>query len=210
MSRRLIYVLNINRESTHKIQENEIYTYFSHCNIDHTSTELDFVVKNYDLNRRQPVTGYTALHCYLYNNYFTNDVLKILLNHGVDVTMKTSSGRMPVYILLTRCCNISHDVVIDMIDKDKNHLSHRDYSNLLLEYIKSRYMLLKEEDIDENIVSTLLDKGIDPNFKQDGYTALHYYYLCLAHVYKPGECRKPITIKRPSELFLCLYNMELI
>lgn len=50
-------------------------------------------------------------------------------------------------------------------------------------------MLLKEEDIDENIVSTLLDKGIDPNFKQDGYTALHYYYLCLAHVYKPGECR---------------------
>ncbi|QCW07517.1 hypothetical protein FGHELIBC_00216 [Camelpox virus] len=56
-------------------------------------------------------------------------------------------------------------------------------------------MLLKEEDIDENIVSTLLDKGIDTNFKQDGYTALHYY-LCLAHVYKPGECRKPITIKK--------------
>ncbi|AAA60925.1 ankyrin-like protein [Variola virus] len=200
MSRRLIYVLNINRKSTHKIQENEIYTYFSYCNIDHTSTELDFVVKNYDLNRRQPVTGYTALHCYLYNNYFTNDVLKVLLNHGVDVTIKPSSGHMPIYILLTRCCNISHNVVIDMINKDKTHLSHKDYSNLLLEYIKSRYMLLKEEDIDENIVSTLLDKGIDPNFKQDGYTALHYYYLCLAHVYKPGECRKPITIKKAKRI----------
>ncbi|AUL80666.1 ankyrin-like protein [Vaccinia virus] len=65
MIRRLIYVLNINRESTHKIQVKEIYTFFSHCNIDRTSTELDFVDKNYDLNRRQPVTGYTALHCYL-------------------------------------------------------------------------------------------------------------------------------------------------
>ncbi|AUL80667.1 ankyrin-like protein [Vaccinia virus] len=119
--------------------------------------------------------------------------------------MMASSGGMPVYILLTRCCNISHDVVIHIIDKDKNHLLHRDYSNVLVEYIKSRYMLLKEEDIDENRVSTLLDKGIDPIFKQVGYTALHYYYLCLAHVSKPGECRKLITInnaKRIISLFI--------
>ncbi|AKJ93823.1 ankyrin [Raccoonpox virus] len=203
--RHRIYVLNINREPCGKIiQEYEIYTYFSYCDIECTSKELDFVVKNYDLNRRQPMTGYTALHCYLHNNYFTNDVLKILLEHGADVTMKTNSGYTPVHILLTRCCNVSHDIVMDIIGKNKTNsnycLSHRDYSNLLLEYIKSRYVLLKDEDIDEKIVSTLLDNGIDPNFKHEGYTALHYYYLCLAYVYKPGECRKPISIKKAKRI----------
>ncbi|AOP31673.1 ankyrin [Skunkpox virus] len=196
MNRR-IYVLNINRKSTDIIQEHEIYTYFSYCDIDHASKELDFIVKNYDLNRQQSMTGYTALHCYLHNNYFNTKVLKILLKHGVDVTMKTNSGYTPIHILLTKCCNISHDVVTDIIG---NTLSNTDYNYLLLEYIKSRYILLKEEDIDEKIVSTLLDRGIDPNFKRDGYTALHYYYLCLAYVYKPGECRKQIPIKKAKKI----------
>ncbi|AOP31884.1 ankyrin [Volepox virus] len=195
MSRR-IYVLNINRNSTNIIQEHEIYTYFSYCDIDHSSTELDFIVKNYDLNKQQPITGYTALHCYLHNNYFNTDVLKILLKHGADITIKTNSGHTPIYILLTKCCNISHDVVIDMIGE----LSNREHNNLLLEYVKSRFTLLKEEGVDEKIVSTLLDRGIDPNFKQEGYTALHYYYLCLAYIYKPGECRKQIPIKHAKKI----------
>ncbi|AEN03772.1 ankyrin-like protein [Yokapox virus] len=162
-------------ESTGLSYRRCIRLYFRYVNISPSSKILKYILDNCNVNMTDKDNN-TILHYYFYNYFYNDKVANMILDSGIDVTIKNDRKYTAVYAFLIGCSNVTLHTLEKLI---RNITINDDYKDLLLKYIKARSISVSVVNI--KIISKLLEKGINPKYTyKNGSTPLHYYFLHLA------------------------------